>query len=190
MRYFLIFSLLLVAFVTLQHRASATLAGSLAQSVPVPASTPKIRKTKTLREITFTSGEYDGIAVTKTDAEWKRLLTANEFYILRKEGTEKPFTGSLLKNKKRGIYHCAACGLALFSSKAKYETGTGWPSFFEPIFTKNVIEKPDTTLAEERVEIECARCGSHIGHVFDDGPEPTGLRYCMNSVALQFKPSY
>jgi len=151
-----------------------------------PSSTPK-PKVKTVRQLTFTEGEYDGTAISKTDDEWKKVLTRNEFYILRQEGTEKPYTGSLLKNKKKGTYHCAACGLALFSSEAKYESDTGWPSFFQPIFKANVAEKADKSLAEERVEIECARCGGHIGHVFDDGPQPTGLRYCMNSAAMRFK---
>lgn len=152
---------------------------------PMPTLTRS--SVKTLSDITFTDGEYDGKAVVRTEDEWKKILSSTEFYILRKEGTETPYTGELLKNKKKGTYHCAGCGLAVFSSDAKYESDTGWPSFFRPIHKKNVVEKADKSLAEERIEIECARCGGHLGHVFDDGPQPTGLRYCMNSAALKFK---
>lgn len=151
-----------------------------------PSATPA-KQMKSVREITFTDGEYDGVASTLADADWKKVLTANEFYVLREEGTERPYTGELTNNKKQGIYYCAACGLALFKSDTKFESGTGWPSFYQAIYKKNVTEKEDKTLGDTRVEVECARCGSHLGHVFDDGPEPTGLRYCMNSVSLKFK---
>ena len=125
--------------------------------------------------------------VDKTEEEWKQILTEEEFHILREDGTEPAFSSDLLDIKKDGIYYCAACGLPLFSSEKKFESGTGWPSFWKPIADKVVTKKPDRRFSTVRTEIECAQCGSHIGHVFEDGPEPTGLRYCMNGLALDFK---
>jgi peptide-methionine (R)-S-oxide reductase len=160
------------------------------QSIPIVLPTPStFAKTKTPRIPAFVNSEFDGNEITRTDAEWKRLLSPAAFNVMRKEGTEAPYSGTLVKNHKHGTYYCAACRLALFSSKAKYDSQTGWPSFYEPIYKKNVIEKEDRSLGEVRTEVECARCKAHLGHVFDDGPQPTGLRYCMNSVALTFRPS-
>lgn len=125
--------------------------------------------------------------IVKTDAEWKRLLTPKQYEVARKGGTEAPYSSPLLKIKKKGVYACVCCNLPLFSSETKFESDTGWPSFYAPINKINVSEKIDKTLAEEtRTEVLCNRCDAHLGHVFDDGPEPTGLRYCMNGVAMKF----
>lgn len=126
--------------------------------------------------------------VEKTEAEWKAVLTAEEFYVLRKSGTERAFTGDLWDNHEKGTYVCAACGLPLFDSETKFNSGTGWPSFYQPIKQNYVEVGTDTSHGMVRDEVRCARCGGHLGHVFDDGPAPTGLRYCMNSVSMNFVP--
>ena len=124
--------------------------------------------------------------VTHTDAEWQKLLQPDQYRVLRKAGTETPYTSPLNKEKRAGLFHCAGCALPLFASSTKYESGTGWPSFWQPL-DKAVLEESDTTLFMKRTEVLCRRCGGHLGHVFDDGPKPTGLRYCMNGVAMNFK---
>jgi methionine-R-sulfoxide reductase len=124
--------------------------------------------------------------VTKTNEEWKRLLTPEQYNVTRAKGTEAPFSSPLNEIHAQGIFECVACELPLFSSKAKFDSGTGWPSFWQPIAKENVREEVDHSLSETRTEVLCARCDSHIGHVFEDGPRPTGLRYCMNGVALKF----
>lgn len=126
--------------------------------------------------------------VVKSDAEWKKLLSPESYDVLRHAGTETAFTGKYWNNHEAGIYVCAGCGQELFSSKTKFESGTGWPSFFEPIAKGRVLEQNDDAFGMHRTEVLCSRCGGHLGHVFDDGPKPTGLRYCMNSAALAFKP--
>ncbi len=126
--------------------------------------------------------------VNKSDEEWRKILTPEQYAVLRKHGTEPPFTGKYNDFKGHGVYRCAACGTELFRSEDKFDSGTGWPSFRAPVEKGRVVEEKDTGYGMVRTEVRCARCGSHLGHVFPDGPPTTGLRYCMNSVALDFQP--
>jgi len=127
--------------------------------------------------------------IVKTDGAWYRQLGANSFNIARRADTEMPYSGITWKEHRRGLYRCLCCETALFSSATKFDSGTGWPSFYEPIAKENIVERPDTSLGVERTEVLCARCEAHLGHVFSDGPEPTGLRYCMNSASMHFIPA-
>lgn len=127
--------------------------------------------------------------VTKTDQEWRDQLTPEQYHVTREAGTEQAFTGKYWKTKEPGTYHCVGCGTPLFTSEAKYDSGSGWPSFWAPVDPANVEEHVDRSHGMSRVEARCAHCGAHLGHVFEDGPAPTGLRYCMNSASLDLKPA-
>ncbi|HEY4964777.1 MAG TPA: peptide-methionine (R)-S-oxide reductase MsrB [Puia sp.] len=134
-----------------------------------------------------TQGNPDSALVNRSNEEWQKLLPADVYYVARQKGTERPFTSKYERSNEVGTYYCAVCGNPLFRSDTKFESGCGWPSFYEPISKTSMIYLKDNSLGMERTEVECGKCKSHLGHVFDDGPPPTGLRYCINGVVLDFK---
>jgi peptide-methionine (R)-S-oxide reductase len=166
-------------------------AGSAERLLAVHAAPPAGGESEQEATVRLYSSEKGGFVVTekvsKSKEEWKKELTPLQYKVLREKGTERPFTGALLNNHEKGVYVCAACGAELFSSDTKFESGSGWPSFYAPVADENVATEVDNSLGMRRIEVLCPRCGGHLGHVFDDGPKPTGLRYCINSASLDFK---
>lgn len=169
-----------VPFLAVHHSWSRSSMSSTPRDVPA-ASSAQLGSAEAARQ--------DPTPVVKSDAEWKRALAPDRYRVLRHAGTEVAFTGRYWNEHRAGVYRCAACGYDLFSSDTKFESGTGWPSFWAPILASHVSVDRDDSFGMAREEVRCARCGSHLGHVFEDGPKPTGLRYCMNSAALEFAPA-
>jgi len=173
----------------MQAMAAGAAVSSAAKALSQGVSGPKPSAMVTIENFS-TAGKSEGRAqvarVVKTDAEWRKQLPQDAYEVTRHAETEQPGTGKYLNNHQAGIYRCICCDTAVFDSQTKFESGTGWPSFWQPISRLNIVESPDNSLGMRRIAVSCSRCGAHLGHVFDDGPKPTGLRYCMNSVAMRF----
>lgn len=181
-RYFLFASGAALAGVTLwRYRAPEPI-----HAEPIPVGPPKQVTIIEFADDGQRKGAVTVPMIRKTDAEWKTQLSPDSFEVTRHAGTERAFTGALLNEHGKGIFRCICCDTALFNSTTKFEYGTGWPSFWAPIAKENIVESLDTSFGMERTAVSCRRCEAHLGHVFDDGPRPTGLRYCMNSVAMRF----
>lgn len=175
--------LLLSLFVTVTACTSGTTPAPNAATA-APASSGKLK----LYSVT-TKGYIMSDKVVKSPEEWRKLLTPEQYHVAREQGTERAFTGATWNNHEVGTYQCVCCGNDLYRSEHKYESGTGWPSFWQPVAPENITTREDNSLFSKRTEVICSRCDAHLGHVFDDGPKPTGLRYCMNSAAMKFVKS-